>query len=78
MDWIASRAEKSELIAAFGASLLLANFGVANEISSQNNAACLRSWMQRIKDTPARKLVSAMNTAQHAVDFILGIENTEP
>ena len=66
-----------ELIAEFAASLLLAHFGVANEISSQNSAAYLHNWMQRIKDTPARKLVSAMTSAQKAVDFILGVENEE-
>ena len=63
-----------ELVAEFGASLLLATFGVADELATDNNAAYIRSWMQHIKDMPAHKLVSAMNKAQKAADFILGKE----
>lgn len=63
-----------ELIAEFGASLLLAAYGVDNAVCTQNSAAYLHGWMQRIREIPARKLVSAMNQAQKAVDFILGVE----
>lgn len=63
-----------ELVAEFGASLLLATFGVADELATDNNAAYLRSWKKHIQDMSASKLVSAMNKAQKAVDYILGVE----
>lgn len=65
-----------ELVAEFGASLLLAHFGVANEVSEENNVAYINSWLQALKETPARQLVSAMQLAQRAADYILG-ETTE-
>lgn len=61
-----------ELIAEFGASLLMAHFGVADEVSTQNNIAYINSWMKALKETPARQLVSAMQLAQKAADYILG------
>lgn len=61
-----------ELVAEFGASLLLANFGVEDETSTENNVAYINSWMKALKETPARQLVSAMQLAQKAADYILG------
>jgi len=63
-----------ELVAEFGASLLLARFSVADEQTTNNNAAYICSWMKHIRDMPAHKLISAMTKAQKAVDFILGEE----
>lgn len=63
-----------ELVAEFGASLLLATFTVADELATDSNAAYIRSWMKFIKDMPSHKLISAMNKASKAVDFILGTE----
>lgn len=64
-----------ELVAEFGASLLLASFGVADELATDNNAAYIRSWLKHIKDMPSHKIISAMNKAQKAVDYILGVES---
>ena len=63
-----------ELVAEFGASLILATFGVADELATDSNASYIRSWLKHIKDMPAHKLLSAMNKATKAVDFILGTE----
>ena len=64
-----------ELVAEFGASLLLASFGVADDLATDNNAAYIRSWLKHIKDMPSHKIISAMNKAQKAVDYILGVES---
>ena len=63
-----------ELIAEAGAAILLAKFGVSNEYSETNSSVYLHGWMTRIKETPAKKLVSALNAASKAVECILAEE----
>ncbi len=59
---------KEELVAEFGAAFLCANTDVP--LAEDQSAAYLKSWAARCKDDPGM-LVTAVNAAQRAADFVL-------
>lgn len=64
---------KEELCAEFGAGMLCAITGIANENTEKNSIAYLKNWLGRIKNDRFM-LVNASQLAQRAVDHILGNE----
>jgi len=61
---------KEELIAEFGAAFLCAAAGIANESTTENSAAYIASWRQRLTDNP-HWIPNAAAAAQKAADYIL-------
>lgn len=59
---------KEELVAEFGAAFLSANCSVP--LREEESAAYLKSWAAKCKDDPGM-LVTAVNAAQRAADFVL-------
>ena len=65
---------KEELVAEFGAAFLCANTDVP--LAEDASAAYLKSWAARCKDDPGM-LVTAVNAAQRAADFVLDYSRVE-
>lgn len=65
---------KEELVAEFGAAFLSANTDVP--LQEDQSAAYLKSWAARCKDDPGM-LVTAVNAAQRAADFVLEASGME-
>ena len=61
---------QEELVAEFGAAFLCAKAGIDN-VTQDNSAAYLQSWVSRFKEKP-KMLVMAAQQAQKAVDLIIG------
>lgn len=66
-----------ELVAEFTASLLMARYGLADELSEDQSAAYIASWMGHIKNCPAKLLVSACSAAEKAANYITGESDIE-
>lgn len=62
---------KEELIAEIGSSMLMSIAGIERSETFQNSAAYLQSWLNVLKGDK-RLIVTAANSAQKAVDLILG------
>lgn len=62
---------KEELIAEIGSSMLMSIAGIERPETFSNSAAYLQSWLKVLKNDK-RLIISAANSAQKAVDLILG------
>ncbi len=70
------RYSKEELVAELGAAFLSNEAGILDQVRFDNSAAYLASWVAKFEDDP-RMIVSAASQAQHAADFVLGIDHKE-
>jgi antirestriction protein ArdC len=61
---------KEELVAEMGAAFLCGSAGIV-DLTVENSAAYLQSWLHRLKDDK-RLVVQAAAQAQKAADYILG------
>src|SRR6266568_4607468 len=66
---------REELVAEMGAAFLCGQAGIV-ELTIDNSAAYVRSWLERLKDDN-RLVVQAAAQAQKAADFILGEKEAE-
>lgn len=62
---------KEELIAEMISAFMLANLGIDNANSKNQNAAYIQSWIKSLKNDP-KMVVMAAGKAEKAVQFILG------
>lgn len=67
---------KEELVAEFGASMLMAELGYKDMPTLENSAAYLKSWISELKNEPT-VLFDAIRDARKATDHILGIVKEE-
>ena len=66
-----------ELVAEFAASLLLARYGIASEVTEEQSAAYIASWFNNIKNCPAKLLFNAFTAAEKAANYIMGDNDEE-
>lgn len=65
------RYSREELVAELGAAILCSIAGVDNELSQDNSAAYIGSWL-KVLDDDRRLLLSAAAHAQRAADYVSG------